>query len=121
MKKYKIGIKVTERSIPVAGIKIIRNMTKLPLSEIQNRPKSNAFIYECDALDDHGLDLIIEMYESLNKEGIHCTLYELGFECTIDVLRNRKQTHKEIAEESEKQGLLQKQEHQDIRKSFWAS
>lgn len=102
MKKYKIGIKVTERSIPVAGIKIIRNITKLPLSEIQNRSKSNDFIYECDALDDHGLDLIIEMYESLSKVGITCTLYELGFECTIDVLRNRRQTHKEIAEESEK-------------------
>lgn len=97
-----IGIKMEDKTISAKGIRVVRNLTGLSISEIKAKVQNEYMLYECDSIDDYGLNLIIIMYEELYKVGIRCTVFEMGSESRIEYLYNLRQSYKEIAEESEK-------------------
>ena len=61
------GLKICDTSIPAQGIKIIRAETNMSISEIKSRAAQNAYIVECDAVDENGLALIIRLFNKLTS------------------------------------------------------
>lgn len=97
-----IGIKLVDKTISAKGIKIVRNLTGSSISEIKAKVQNDNMLYECDSVDDDGLNLIIKIYEELYKAGISCIVFEMGSESKIEYLYNLRQTYEEISEESER-------------------
>jgi len=101
MERFKLGIKVVGNFSSAICIKLIRKYIKLPIADIKSKIQNGEMLYECDTLDNNGLDLIIEMYNDMSSNGIICKLYELGYESTIENFYNRKKTYAEISAETE--------------------
>lgn len=93
------GLKICDTSIPAQGIKIIRAETNLSISEIKSRAAQNAYIVECDAVDENGLALIIRLFNKLTSAGISCELYEHGRLSSIEFFNNLAKMYSEIEAE----------------------
>ena len=91
-----LGIKIADASISVQGIKIIRAKTDMSISDIKSKVTRNAYIIECDAVDEEGLSLIISLFNQLTSNGIMCELYEHGRLSTIDFFNNLTNMYSEI-------------------------
>ena len=90
------GLKICDTSIPAQGIKIIRAETNMSISEIKSRAAQNAYIVECDAVDENGLALIIRLFNKLTSAGISCELYEHGRLSSIEFFNNLTDMYSEI-------------------------
>ena len=91
-----LGIKIAGAADPVQGIKIIRAEINLSISDIKNRAAQNAYIFECDAVDEEGLALIIRLFNKLTSAGVSCELYEHGRISTIEFFNNLTDMYSEI-------------------------
>ena len=69
---------MSDLKISVYGIKIIREETNMSVFDIKSKVSHNAYIIECDAVDEKGLAHIIRLYKKLTSKGISCELYEHG-------------------------------------------
>lgn len=83
-----LGLQIAETNISVQGIKIIRDEMNMSISDIKRRVAQNAYIVECDAVDEEGLALIIRLFSKLTGIGISCTLYEHGRPSSIHFFNN---------------------------------
>ena len=90
------GLKICDTSIPAQGIKIIRAETNMSISEIKSRAAQNAYIVECDAVDENGFALIIRLFNKLTSAGISCELYEHGRLSSIEFFNNLTDMYSEI-------------------------
>ena len=90
------GLKICDTSIPAQGIKILRAETNMSISEIKSRAAQNAYIVECDAVDENGLALIIRLFNKLTSAGISCELYEHGRLSSIEFFNNLTDMYSEI-------------------------
>ena len=90
------GLKICDTIIPAQGIKIIRAETNMSISEIKSRAAQNAYIVECDAVDENGLALIIRLFNKLTSAGISCELYEHGRLSSIEFFNNLTDMYSEI-------------------------
>ena len=91
-----LGLKIVDAAVSVQGIKIIRAETNLSISDIKNRAAQNAYIVECDAVDEEGLALIIRLFNKLTSAGVSCELYEHGRISTIEFFNNLTDMYLEI-------------------------
>ena len=91
-----LGLKIRDTSIPAQGIKIIRAKTDMSISDIKSKVARNAYIIECDAVDEEGLSLIISLFKELTSNDIMCELYEHGRLSTIDFFNNLTNMYSEI-------------------------
>lgn len=91
-----LGLKIVGTAVSVQGIKIIRAATNMSISEIKSRAAQNAYIVECDAVDENGLALIIRLFNKLTSAGISCELYEHGRLSSIEFFNNLTDMYSEI-------------------------
>ena len=91
-----LGLKIVGTVVSVQGIKIIRAETNMSISEIKSRAAQNAYIVECDAVDENGLALIIRLFNKLTSAGISCELYEHGRLSSIEFFNNLTDMYSEI-------------------------
>ena len=91
-----LGLKIVGTAVSVQGIKIIRAETNMSISEIKNIAAQNAYIVECDAVDEDGLALIIRLFNKLAVAGISCELYEHGRLSSIEFFNNLTDMYSEI-------------------------
>ena len=68
----------------------------MSISEIKSRAAQNAYIVECDAVDENGLALIIRLFNKLTSAGISCELYEHGRLSSIEFFNNLTDMYSEI-------------------------
>lgn len=91
-----LGLKISDVSIHVQEIKIIREATNMSISDIKTKVAQNAYIVECDAVDENGLALIIRLFNKLTSAGISCELYEHGRLSFIEFFNNLTDMYSEI-------------------------
>lgn len=91
-----LGLKIVGTAVSVQGIKIIRAETNMSISEIKSRAAQNAYIVECDEVDENGLALIIRLFNKLTSAGISCELYEHGRLSSIEFFNNLTDMYSEI-------------------------
>ena len=91
-----LGLKIVGTAVSVQGIKIIRTETNMSISDIKNSVARNAYIIECDAVDENGLALIIRLFNKLTSAGISCELYEHGRLSSIEFFNNLTDMYSEI-------------------------
>ena len=91
-----LGLKIVGTAVSVQGIKIIRAETNMSISEIKSRAAQNAYIVECDAVDENGLALIIRLFNKLTSAGISCELYEHRRLSSIEFFNNLTDMYSEI-------------------------
>ncbi len=91
-----LGIKIADASISAQGIKIIREKTDMSISDIKSKVAQNAYIIECDAVDEEGLALIISLFNQLTSNNIMCELYEHGRLSSVDFFNNLTNMYSEI-------------------------
>ena len=94
-----LGIKVADKVIPAKGIKAIRAEMKLSIADIKHRVAQRAYIFECDAVDEDGLALIIRLYTQLTNEDVVCELYEHDRISSITFFNNLANMYSEIGNE----------------------
>lgn len=91
-----LGLKIVSADVSVQGIKIIRAETNMSISDIKSRAAQNAYMVECDAVDEKGLALIIRLFNKLSSAGISCELYEHGRLSSIEFINNLADMYSEI-------------------------
>lgn len=96
MNDLTIGIKIDDRAITAQGIKVIRGILSLSISEIKERVATGAYLYVGDSAEDEVVDTIILLYEKLAKAHIKCNVYEFDELSDIEIIYNMRESYDEI-------------------------
>ena len=83
-----IGIKTAKPDFNAAIAKTIRKYRDISISEIKKIVLEGNYLYECDYIDSHGIEVILSINSELNKNGIETVLYEHDQLTTIEFLNN---------------------------------
>lgn len=93
------GIKLYGGSISAKGIMAVRKVTGLPMGEIRSRAATGDYLFECDGTDSAGIATCIALYCALRAAGDKPQVYEAGEPMEFQLLLNKLQQHRDIAEQ----------------------
>ncbi len=89
------GVRIDQEELNVKAIAILRKRLGLAMGEIRRRAAEGEPMYECDATDNNGIALVIEIHRELEKVGVSDHILrsfrEVGAGHLENVLRERRE------------------------------
>ena len=96
-----IGIKAAKSDFNAVIAKTIRKYRDISISEIKAIVSEGNYLYECDYIDDQGIEVILSINSELNSNGISTVIYEHDQETNVEFLNNLLESYAETAAQVE--------------------
>lgn len=97
-----IGIKAAKSDFNAVIAKTIRKYRDISISEIKAIVSEGNYLYECDYIDDQGIEVILSINSELNSNGISTVIYDEHDQKTnVEFLNNLLESYAETAAQVE--------------------